>query len=216
MNELSTTEHGLPIDLSHANPATEESLQRAAAALRQHGMSVEIVDSVAQARDAVIGLLPHDKSILTASSETLRESGITKEVEESGRFRSTRGAMAQLDYATQSEEIRLLGAAPDVVVGSVHAVTEDGRVLVASMTGSQLGPYVSGAARVIWVVGAQKVVPDLATAMNRIEHYSYPREDGRARATYGVPSSINKILIVNGEANPFRVTVVLIREVIGF
>jgi hypothetical protein len=121
-----------------------------------------------------------------------------------------------MDPKTQFPEMRRLGAGPDVVIGSVHAVTETGELVIASATGSQLGPYAAGAGKAIWVVGAQKVVPDLEAAMRRIQFYAYPKEDARAREATGKPSSISKILIIQKEIMPDRGTVVLIRETIGF
>ncbi|MGH9920012.1 MAG: LUD domain-containing protein [Nitrososphaerales archaeon] len=120
-----------------------------------------------------------------------------------------------MDRSTQRAEMRKLGAAPDVVVGSVHAITEDGRVVAASASGSQLGAYVSGAGKVIWVVGSQKVVPDIETAMRRVQLYAYPKEDIRAREKYGMPSAVLKILTLNGDW-PGRTTVVLVREPVGY
>ena len=102
-----------------------------------------------------------------------------------------------------------------MVVGSVHAVTEDGKVVAASASGSQLGPYAGSAGKVIWVVGSQKVVPDIDTAMRRVQFYAYPKEDIRAREKYGMPSALLKILTINGDF-PGRSTVVLVREPIGF
>src|SRR5262249_59021280 len=101
-----------------------------------------------------------------------------------------------LDRKAHGDEIRRLRAAPDVVVGSVSAVTEDGTLVAVSASGSQLPAYAGGAGKVIWVVGAQKIVPDLAAAFRRIETYAFPLEDVRARATYGRPSAINKLLVV--------------------
>jgi L-lactate utilization protein LutC len=121
----------------------------------------------------------------------------------------------QLDPSTQMDQYRRGAASPQVVVGSVHAVTEDGQLLVASASGSQLAAYAFGAAQVIWVVGAQKVVPDLDTAFQRVRRYSYPLEDVRARAVYGFPSAINKQLLISGET-PGRAHVVLVGEVLGF
>ena len=97
----------------------------------------------------------------------------------------------------QRREMRTLAASPDYVVGSVHALTEDGSLLIASASGSQLGPLVSGAGHVILVIGAQKIVSDVATGMRRIYEYCYPLEDARARRAYGVPSGVNNILIIN-------------------
>jgi len=98
----------------------------------------------------------------------------------------------------------------------VHAVTEQGQVIVASMTGGQVGPYASGAGTVIWVVGAQKIVRDLEEGLRRIREYSYPLEDARAREAYGIASGINKVLIVNREVVPGRITVILVKEKLGF
>ena len=89
-------------------------------------------------------------------------------------------------------------------------------LLVASFSGSQLGPYASGAGKVIFVVGAQKIVLDLETGLRRIREYSYPLEDARAFEAYGMHSGVNKILIINREITPGRVSVVLVKEQLGF
>jgi acyl-CoA hydrolase len=211
-----TTEFGLPIDRSFGTPATADALQRAAKALRAHNHSVEIANTVADARTYVSSILPKDQMIFTASSETVRLSGLDDEINKSGNYRSIRQQMAKLDPKTQMSEMKRLGATPDVVVGSVHAVTEEGQLVVGSATGSQLGPYATGAGKAIFVVGAQKVVPDLEAAIRRLRFYSYPLEDIRARKAYGNPSTLAKILIINSEFPPGRSTVVLIREPIGF
>jgi hypothetical protein len=105
-----------------------------------------------------------------------------------------------------------------VVVGSVHAVTEDGLLVAASASGSQLAPYAAGAEKVFWVVGAQKIVPNLDAALRRIRTYSLPREYDRIwAATEGkFTSFIGKILILEREFIPDRATVILVREEIGF
>ena len=121
-----------------------------------------------------------------------------------------------MDRATQADEIRRLTASPDVMLGSVHAVTETGSLVAASASGSQLGPYVSGAGKVILVVGTQKIVPDLEDALRRIDEYVFPLEDARAQAAYGVHSGVNKVLIVNREWIPDRITVVLCDQALGF
>ncbi|HYB04044.1 MAG TPA: LUD domain-containing protein, partial [Nitrososphaerales archaeon] len=108
-----------------------------------------------------------------------------------------------------------LGAAPDIVVGSVHAITESGQVLVGSGSGNQLGPYAASAEKVIWLVGSQKIVPDFESGMRRLEMYSYPLEDIRMHEAFGRGSFLAKVLMVNGE-RPGRITIVLIRQAIGF
>ncbi len=209
------TQFGIPIDESFARAASEESVQRTAAALRTRSFSVEVVDTPADARAYVNSILPKDQSVFTASSETVRLSGLEEDINGSGKYNASRPQFNKLDRNTQRAEMRRLAVAPDVVVGSVHAVTEDGRMLTASASGSQLAAYAGGAGKVILVVGSQKIVPDLDTAMRRLQYYAYPKEDIRAREKYGRPSALLKILVVNGDM-PARVSVVLVREPIGF
>jgi L-lactate utilization protein LutC len=121
-----------------------------------------------------------------------------------------------MDRATGADDIRRLLASPDVVVGSVAAVTETGSLVIASGSGSQLPAYAGGAARRIWIVGAHKVVPDLTTALRRVEDHCLPLESARTRVAYGWPSAVSRLLILNLEPYPGRGTVLLLREAIGF
>jgi len=154
--------------------------------------------------------------VFTGASETLRLSGIDEDINASGRYDAIRPRVLAMDRATQIDEIRRLVASPDVVMGSVAAVTETGSLVVASASGSQLPAYAGGGARAIWIVGAQKVVPDLSTALRRVEDHALPLESARAQVVYGQPSAINRLLILNAEPHPGRGTVLLLREPIGF
>ena len=199
-----------------ADPAPAQRLERAAAALTAHGFTVEILDDAAAARTRVKDLIPEGASVFTGASETLRLSGIEADINASGRYEAVKPRVLAMDRATQADDIRRLLASPDVVVGSVAAVTETGSLVVASASGSQLPAYAGGAARAIWIVGAQKVVPDLSTALRRVEDHCLPLESARAQAAYGQPSAINRLLILNAEPHPGRGTVLLLREAIGF
>jgi hypothetical protein len=105
--------------------------------------------------------------VFTGASETLRLSGIEADINASGRYQAVRPRVLAMDRATQADEIRQLTASPDVVMGSVAAVTETGSLVVASASGSQLPAYSGGAARAIWIAGAQKVVPEHRAAPRR-------------------------------------------------
>ncbi|WP_283136616.1 LUD domain-containing protein [Rhizohabitans arisaemae] len=216
MTTLTTTEAGLDLDTRFERPADESQIRRAAAALRAKGYTVEVVDTPEQARVLVNDRLPADRSVFTVSSETLRVSGLDEDINASGRYDALRPKLVALQQEGRIDEMRSLGGAPGVVVGSLHAVTEDGRLLAASGSGSQLALYSFGAAEVVWVVGAQKIVPDLDTAMRRIETYAYPREDARMRAAHGVPALLSKILIIDNEMFENRCSLILVREAIGF
>jgi hypothetical protein len=199
-----------------AKPASDERIRAAAAALERNGISCLLVGSGDEARTAVQSLLPIGAEVFNNTSQTLEVIGVAEDVERSGRYQPLRPRLYQMDREMQGREMRQLAAAPDYVVGSVHAVTEDGSLLIASASGSQLGPLVSGAGHVILVIGAQKIVPDLTTALRRIQQYCFPLEDRRARAAYGVPSGVNNILVINRVITPGRVTAMLVRESLGF
>jgi hypothetical protein len=204
----------LPYDATFAEPATDAAIERTAAALRAHNFEVEIVEDGDAARDLVLGRIPTGAEVHGGASKTIDGIGLSAILEGSGDYSALRPRLRSMDRRTQGDLIRKLGAAPDHYVNSIQAVTEDGKLVGASFGGSQLGPIAAGAGHVYLVVGSQKIVPDLETALRRIETYSYPLEDVRLQEAYGMRSSINKILIVNGEFST-RTTVILVRQPIG-
>ena len=201
---------------SFAEPATAPRLERAAAALAAHGFTVEILNDAAAARVRIKDLIPAGASVFTGASETLRLAGIEEDIDAGGRYDAIRARGQAMNRATQLAEIWRLMSTPDVIMGSVHAVTETGSLVIASASGSQLPGYAGGSLRAIWVVGAQKVVPDLSTALRRVEEHCLPLESGRAMTVYGKPSAINRLLILNAEPQPGRGIVLLLREAIGY
>jgi hypothetical protein len=201
---------------SFASPAPAQRLERAAAALSSHGFIVEILDDAAAARTRVKDLIPAGASVFTAAKETLRLSGIDEDINAGDRYQAIRPRVRAMDRATDAGDIRRLYASPDVVVGSVAAVTETGSLVAASASGSQLPSYSGGAAHRIWIAGAQKVVPDLPAALRRVEEHCLPLETARAQQAYGKPSAVNHLLILNAEPSPGRSTILLLHQAIGF
>jgi len=198
------------------DPAPATRLERAAAALAAHGFTAEILDGAAAARTRVKDLIPEGSSVFTAASETLRLSGIDEDINASGRYEAVKPRALAMDRVADADDFRRLLASPDVVIGSVAALTETGSLVAASGSGSQLPAYSGGAARAIWIVGAQKVVPDLETALRRVEDHALPLESARTQAAYGWPSAVSRLLVLNAEPRPGRATVLLLREAIGF
>ena len=193
----------------------EEALASAVTALEEHGFSVEVVDDLDAARQAVLARIPHGSSVMTNTSVTLAETGIADAINDDGPYDSARNRMFALDFATQAQQMKAIGGQPDYALGSVHAVTRDGTLVIASASGSQLASYAWGAANVIFVVGAQKLVPTLEAAHERIYQHSLVLEDARAIAAYGQHSSVGKVLEIHQEL-PGRIHIVLIRQVVGF
>jgi len=199
-----------------AQLASDERIARAAAALEGNGIRAVVVDSGGDARDVVRTLLTDGAEVFNNTSQTLEAIGVAEDIERSGRYQPLRLRLYRMDREMQLREMRTLAASPDYVVGSVHALTEGGSLLIASASGSQLGPLASGAGHVILVVGGQKVVADVETGIRRLYEYCYPLEDARARQAYGVPSGVNNILIINKVVATERVTVIIVKERLGF
>jgi LUD domain len=193
----------------------DTTLSATVVALEEHGFSVEVVDDLDAARRAALARIPHGSSVMTNTSVTLKETGIEDAINDGGPYESARNKMLALDYQTQAQEMKVIAGQTDYVLGSVHAVTRDGTLVIASASGSQLASYAWGAANVILVVGAQKLVPTLETAHERIYQHSLKLEDARAQAAYGQHSSVGKILEIHQEL-PGRIHLILIRQQVGF
>lgn len=199
-----------------AKLASDDQMERTVKALEANGIQAVVAENAEEAKRIFFELVPEGSEVFLGASVTLETLGIKDEIDQSGRFKALRPKMFAMNRATQGREIRKLGGAPDYAAGSVHAVTEDGQVLIASKTGSQLGPYASGAGKVVWVVGAQKIVKDLNEGLRRIREYCYPLEEVHMQQLYKTGTSINKILIVNNEIRPGRITMVVVKERLGF
>ena len=222
-----STPSGQPDDFSVASPSKEveakfsrvasrEQISAVAVALERNGVICTVVDSAEEARTAVRSILPVGAEVYNNTSRTLEVIGVAEDIERSGQYQPLRPRLYQMDREMQGREMRQLSASPDWVVGSVHALTEEGSLLIASASGSQLGPIASGAGHVVLVVGAQKIVRDLDEGLRRINEYCFPLEDRRARLAYGVPSGVNNVLVINRSIALGRITAILVNQSLGF
>ena len=203
-------------DKEFAHLASDEQIERTAQALEANNIHVLIAENGEEAKRLFFELIPEASEVFLGASVTLETLGIKDEIDKSGKYNALRPKMFAMQRATQGREIRKLGGAPDFAAGSVHAVTEDGHVLIASNTGSQLGPYASGAGKVIWVVGAQKLVRDLNEGFQRLYEYNLPLETEHMRQLYNAPTAVNKLLIINKELRPNRITMIIVKEPLGY
>lgn len=201
-------------------PASDETITKTIDALTESGIETTVVNNGEEAKAKVLELLPKKAEVMTMTSVTLDTIGVTQAVNESDDYNSVKNTLTKLDRNTQAAEMQKLGSAPEWTLGSVHAITEDGKVVIASNTGSQLPAYAYGSQHVIWVVGTQKIVKNLDDAMKRIYDYILPIETKRARKAYGLPdtwdSNVSKLLIVNKEVTPKRIQIILVKEQLGF
>lgn len=206
----------MPINEQFGECASQERVERAVHALTLNGMDVFVVESGSDAKVMVDGLIPKGAEVMNMTSVTLDAVGLSEEVSESGKFLSLRKQLMAMDREKQSQEMSCLGTESAWVIGSVQAVTEEGQVLIASGSGSQLPAYAYGAEKVVWIVGSQKIVKNLEEGMRRMYEYCLPLEDERARKAYGRGSAVNKILMISKEIKPGRITVIIVKEKLGF
>lgn len=199
------------------NLASESSIEKVIASLKSEGIDALVVENGQLAKEKVLEMLPKGAEVMTMSSQTLEAIGVTKEINESGSYDSIKAKLAGMDRNTQGREMQRLGAAPDWAIGSVHAVSEDGHIFIASNTGSQLASYAYSAGHVIWVVGTQKVVKNWDEGIKRIYEYSLLKESERQKVK-GNPngSNVSKLLVISKEFKPQRITMILVKERLGF
>jgi hypothetical protein len=196
--------------------AGDEQIERTARALEARNIQTLIAENGEEAKRMFFDLVPEGAEVFLGASVTLETLGIKDEIDKSGKYDALRPRMFAMNRETQAREIRKMGAGPDYAAGSVHAVTEDGQVLIASNTGSQLGPYAYGAGKVIWVVGAQKLVKNMDEAMQRLEEYTVPLEEVHMQQLYNMHTNPSKLLIVNKEIRPGRITMIIVKEELGY
>ena len=204
-----------PANPDFERPADRARLDATAAALAERGFVAHVADDVDHARQLVLDALPEGAEVHSALSETLQELGITARIDESGLYDSLRVKLNRLDRATQGRERTRLGAAPDYIVGSAHAVTDDGQLVVGSGSGSQLGAYAYTAGKVILVIGHQKLVRDLDEGLRRLREYSLPREYVRMQGL-GYPGSLLARTLILHYDPASRIEVILVPATLGF
>ncbi|MBI2052000.1 lactate utilization protein [Candidatus Roizmanbacteria bacterium] len=185
-------------------------------ALNENGIKAIVVEDGEEAKKKVLELIPKGSQVMTATSTTVDQINLSKTIDEGEDYDSTRKKIMSKDQSEMRTRLRRINAAVDYVVGSVHAVTEDGKVLVASNSGSQLPSYAFAAEKVVWVVGAQKIVKNVDEGIKRIYEYTLKLEDERMQKAYGMGSGVSKLLIINKEINPDRITLILVKEKLGF
>ena len=197
--------------------ANQESIEKTIVALKENGINALVVEDGKAAKEKVFELLPVGAEVMNMTSVTLETIGVVKEILESGKYNSIRKKLMSMDRKTQGREMQKLGEAPDYAIGSVHAVTQDGQVMIASNTGSQLSAYVYGAMHVIWVVGTQKIVKDIDEAVERIYEHCLPLESERSKKAYGSKgSNVSKKLTISREIRPNRITLIFVNQLLGF
>ncbi|HEY6018714.1 MAG TPA: lactate utilization protein, partial [Candidatus Paceibacterota bacterium] len=201
--------------------ATDTTLEKLIAALKERNIEGRIVPSKEAALETIKELIPKGASIMNGSSRTLDEVGFIEYLKagQHGWNNLHEGILAEKDPQKQAE-LRRQAILSDYYLGSVHAMTEAGELLIASNTGSQLPHIVYSSPNVIFVVSTKKIVPTLEDAKQRLVEHVMPLEDIRMKEVYGpeAGTKLNKEVIFHGEAvfTGRKITVLLVEENLGF
>ncbi len=196
--------------------ASDASIEKTVKALQDRGIEVLVVDKGSDAKKKLLEMIPQGAEVMQVTSTTLDEIGVSKSIED-GNYKSLRKMILAVNDEAERLVLRKRSVgSTEYGIGSVHAVTEDGQVMVVSGSGSQIPVYSYGATHVIWVVGTQKIVKNLDDAFKRVYEHSLPLEGERMGKVYGRPgSNINKIFILEKE-RPGRITLIFVKEKLGF
>ena len=194
----------------------DAALQRTVAGLKSRNVAAVVAENGDQAREMLIQMVPDGAEVFKSTSETLDVIGYSDYIRETDRYRNLHLEISAEPDRERQRELRRLASVAEYYVGSVHAIAETGEVIVASGSGSQLGAYVFGAKHVIWVAGVQKICPTFSAALERVRgfsverHHQWAEEQGRAAGPLG------KLLVFENEQNPDRISMVLIKESVGW
>lgn len=208
-----------PISISSWDRVANDALLiKTVSALEKNGFTVSVVKNREEAKEKALSLIPEGAEVMTMTSLTLQQAGIDSAINESGKYDALHPKLIKMDREVMEKEIKKFRSVPDFAIGSVHAITADGKIFIASGTGSQLPAYVYGAKKVIWVVGIQKLVKDMDAGFKRLYEYVLPLESERINKVYNITSgsSVNRLLIYNKEMNKDRIHIILVKENLGF
>jgi hypothetical protein len=198
-----------------SKPASEETIKKTCESLNENGIATYVCNNAEETEKKLFELLPEHSEVMIMTSTTLNTLGLTDKINNSDKFNSLKKKLSTMSWKTQGSEMRKLGAGPDFALGSFHAATENGELMIASATGSQLSAHSYAAGKVIFVAGTQKIVKDMQEGMQRIYEYTFPLENERAQKVYGVSSGVNKLLTIFKE-QPGRISVIFIKQNVGF
>lgn len=196
-----------------------EVIKKTMAALTANHISVQLVENTKHALVALRQLLPPGADIMTGGSVTLEKIGFVDLLKSKKHpWRNLKDVLLAEKDASRQLILRKKSTLADYFIGSVHAITETGQTITVSASGSQIPSYAYSSNTVIWVVGAQKIVPTLEDGLARIRHYVLPLENQHMK-NKGLPgSNISMMLVYESAAwqRSRNIHLILINEAVGF
>jgi L-lactate utilization protein LutB len=194
-----------------------DMVDRTAEAIRKRAMKVLIAGNGDEALAFIRNMIPPGAEVMSGSSTTLIEIGFEDLVAEGTMgWKSLREEIFAENDEVKRAGLRRRSVLSEYFLSSANAIAGTGEIVACDASGSRVGAWPFAAGHLILVVGINKIVPTLQDALDRVRQYAYPLENARSMRAYGTPSMIGKCVILAGERNPDRVTVILVREALGY
>lgn len=195
----------------------DATIQKTVATIEARNIRVILVDTAKDALQAVVDLIPEGGEVMNGFSTTLVEIGYDQVLEENPKgWRNYHAVITAENDTEKRHALRRKSVAADYFLSGVQAIAESGEVVGCDKTGSRTGAWPHAAANLILVSGANKIVSTLDDALRRCREYALPLEEQRAQHVYGTGSYIGKYVVLDREDADGRVTLVLIREPLGY
>ncbi|MEK7110070.1 MAG: lactate utilization protein [Patescibacteria group bacterium] len=204
--------------MDYTKVSSDKTIEKTISALKNHGINTILVENKKQALKKILENIPEGLKIMNGSSTTLIQIGFS-DLLKSGNHKWKNlheDILKESDYGKQSDLRRKALTETDYFLSSVNAITEDGKLMAVDFSGSRVGALPFAAKNVLIVAGANKIVPDLKGAFDRIKNYVINLENERAMKVYGMKSGFGKWVIIEKELNPNRIKLILVKEALGF
>ena len=206
------------VNMDYSKVPNNETIEKTIGALKNHGISAVLVNSKEQALEEIKKSIPEGSKIMNGSSTTLIQIGFSEMLKsEKHKWKNLHeDILKEPDYRKQSDLRRKALTETDYFLSSVNAITQDGKLVAVDFSGSRVGALPFAAKNVLIVAGANKIVSDLEEAFARIKNYVINLENERAMKVYGMKSGFGKWVIIEKEAVPNRIKLILVKEALGF
>ncbi|MGA2121391.1 MAG: lactate utilization protein [Methanoregula sp.] len=194
-----------------------EVVERTIQEIEKRGIKVIVAENGAEALSVIKKIIPPGAEVMNGSSTTLIEIGYEEFIAtgQSGWNPVHKKITAEND-AGKRAELRRKSVAADYFISGANAVAGTGEIVGCDAGGSRVGAWPFAAGHLILVVGTNKIVPTLHDALDRIHNYAYQLENARATKAYGTSSVIGKCVILAHEKSEGRVTLILVKEALGY
>jgi hypothetical protein len=195
----------------------EATVINTAETIRRRGIGVEVVEYRVQALEKVKGIIPKGASVMIGSSTTLDQIGFMEHLRSSRHgWKDLHATIVVEGNEKRRHELRRKSMTADYFLGSVNAIAKTGELVACDQTGSRVGAYLFAAKNLVLVAGAQKIAEDVNSAIRRVLEYVLPLETERMMSVAGSASAPNKWIIIEREMQQNRITLILVREKLGF